>query len=228
MDISPTPLNQPIRNTPSSLRDILSKVQNDPRFDHLFDLPGYANIYTIFGAAEPALLEYWRAWEVVDPTRQLEEALDLAVSLAIGTCTQDQHEYDFYFAHTLTVGHAVRVLLPNLPSVWVVPVLRQFWMFVLYIYIAQLRPGIRDLDLDLVLGDVGGDEGKDWEWVREQAIQGDFAYDSHRLKVLRALEVMEQTWGWKDGRYLAAGVKFVGDFNGWTGFGRGVDGMPSE
>ena len=42
---------------------------------------------------------------------------------------------------------------------------------------------------------------------------------------LRALKVAEETWGWKSGQYLASAVLFVQDFNGWTGFGRGVEGV---
>ncbi|OJJ77428.1 hypothetical protein ASPBRDRAFT_36653 [Aspergillus brasiliensis CBS 101740] len=203
----------------TSLKDILMKVHADPRFDNLFDLPGYANIFTIFGAAEPALLEYWQAWNVTDPDRQLEELLDLAALLTISTPTQE-HEYDFYFAHMLTVGHAVRLLLPHFPSEWVKPVLRQYWMFVLYMYIAQLRPDVAHLTLPSAV-----EEDKDWEWVKTQAFCGDFGYDSHRLKVLRALKSAEDTWGWKGGQYLACAVHFVQSFNGWTGFGRGVDGV---
>jgi hypothetical protein len=202
-----------------SLREILTKVHADPRFDNLFDLPGYANIFAIFGAAEPALLEYWQAWEVSDPDRQLEEILDLAVLLAIST-PSPEHQYDFYFAHMLTVGHAVRLLLPHFPSEWVTPVIRQYWMFVLYLYIAQLRPDISHLTLPSVV-----ESENDWGFVKTQAFSGEFGYDSHRLKVLRALKVAEETWGWKSGQYLASAVRFVQDFNGWMGFGRGVEGV---
>ncbi|KAJ5448538.1 hypothetical protein N7445_003359 [Penicillium cf. griseofulvum] len=202
-----------------SLREILTKVHSDSRFDNLLDLPGYANIFVIFGSAEPALLEYWQAWEVNDPDRQLEEIMDLAVLLTIST-PSPEHHYDFYFAHMLTVGHAVRLLLPHFASEWVTPVLRQYWMFVLYLYIAQLRPDISHLKFPSSVGNE-----KDWDFVKAEAFGGEFGYDSHRLKVLRALKVAEETWGWKGGQYLASAVRFVQDFNGWTGFGRGVDGV---
>lgn len=203
----------------TSLREILEKIHTDDRFSRLFDLPGYSNIYIIFGKAERAILEHWHAWNIGNPPQQLEELLDLAMSLLMGTSTEN-HEYDFYLAHTLTVGHAVRVLLPKFPEEQVIPILRQFGMFILYIYIAQLRPKIKN---NPCLG-IQVDE-KDWEWVRNHALSGEFAFDSHRLKVLRALQVLEETWGKKKNRYLKAAIKFVSDFNGWTGFGKGVDGV---
>ena len=53
-------------------------------------------------------------------------------------------------------------------------------------------------------------------------ITGKWSLDSHYVKVIRALKVAAETWPHNDRFYLKAAVKYVNEFEGWTGFGRGV------
>ncbi|KAF7585245.1 hypothetical protein BBP40_011596, partial [Aspergillus hancockii] len=125
----------------TSAKAILQRVHDDPRFSNLFSIPGYANLAAIFPKAESAILEHWNAWDIVKPAAQLKELMQVAGVLLIESRTE-AGEYDFFLAHALTVGHAVRVLLPVFPGEWRVDVMRQFWLFVLSVYVAQLRPGV--------------------------------------------------------------------------------------
>ena len=98
--------------------------------------------------------------------------------------------------------------------------LRQFVMWSIIIYCAQMRRQV----------DKGAIEsvhlaGRDWEWVRQAALNGKNSLDAHYVKVVRALKVGAELYGEKNGFYLKAAVKFVSEFSEWTGFGRGVEGM---
>lgn len=97
-------------------------------------------------------------------------------------------------------------------------------MFVMYIYAAQLRrpfdmTSITDFEL----------EGRDWQWVATTALAHEAALDAHFFKVVCAPQAFEGAFGKKQDFYLKAAIKFIVEFNGWTGFGAGTDGFdPSE
>lgn len=201
----------------TSLADILLHVHSDDRFDGYFDQPGYTNIRTILSKQEPTILEHWNAWVITDPLKQLEECVDTAVLLSI--CTSNSLvEYDFFLAHLLTVGHALRVLMPHFRPVHHEPILKQYVLFAILVYIAQLRPKFGKADVETV--DL---KDRDWEWVSQTALAAEWSLDLHYAKVIRALKVSAETWGEKDNFYSKAAVKFVTGFNGWTGFGLGVE-----
>lgn len=122
------------------------------------------------------------------------------------------------------MGHALRVLLPSFPWGYRVGVLRQFWLFVLYVYVAQLRPGVGDE------GDVDGIElsGRDWGWVYKRCLEGEFWGDAHVIKVVRAFRMLEEWKNERDGWCLRAAVSFLEGFRGWAGFGVGVEGVEVE
>ena len=198
------------------LADIITSIQKDQRFSGYFEQPGYINVSNILSNQEGAILEHWNSWGVDDPAKRLEDCLDLAVLLAI--CTNSSEQYDFFLAHVLTVGHALRVLMPHFPPEWQVSVIRQYGLYTILIYIAQLRPPFSKVDVELV--DL---KGRDWDWVKQKALTATWSVDSHCAKVIRALKVSAETWGEKNDFYCKAAVKFVTEFSDWTGFGLGVE-----
>ena len=54
----------------------------------------------------------------------------------------ERNEYDFFYVHLLTTSHAVRIILPLIPAEYHVRLVREWWLLVIAIYIAQLRPKI--------------------------------------------------------------------------------------
>ncbi|KAI7576219.1 hypothetical protein KC346_g19777, partial [Hortaea werneckii] len=109
---------------------------------------------------------------------------------------------------------AVRVLLPLLPTKHHIPLVRQWWLFTLLVYIAQLRPRINIDTIKLVEL-----EGRDWNWIQQQALQGPFRTDAHFVKALRSMQEAGRLWGDVNQFFLKAAVKFAEEFGGWGGFG---------
>jgi hypothetical protein len=130
-------------------------------------------------------------------------------------------EFDFYLAHVLTVGHALRVLFPVFPRNWHIPIMRQYGLFTILVYIAQLRPAFKEEDIaswDL--------QSSSWENVAQKSQKNELSVDVHFPKVVRALKVAEETCGSRGKHFMKASEKFISEFRGWTGFGLGVDVIP--
>lgn len=164
----------PISSTSPS--ELLSKLAEDKRFDGLFKEPDFDNIELLFEKHEDLLLEYWNAWELDDPVKQFRESQEAAVALLVATVPPGTHAYNFFICHTLTTSHAVRILLPLVPVKFHVSLVRQWWLLLLAVYVAELRPKI---DPDYVSGDLGG---KGWKYVEERALKSDWATDAHYVK----------------------------------------------
>ena len=206
-----------------SLLDILNRVRSDQRFGNLFNGPGVGNIHAVFRAREKPLLEHWNAWDIAGLCRlgndaalsQFRESQELAVALLLATARSNHHKkhFDFVLVHILTTSHAVRVLLPILPDKFQVSLLKQWWLFCLAGYIAQLRP---DIDLDQIRSYEL--DGRDWDWAAGKAVKGAHNMDAHYVKAIRALKEVSRTWGDPDNFYLKAAVKFAYEFDGWGGF----------
>ncbi|KAJ5904846.1 uncharacterized protein N7473_001762 [Penicillium subrubescens] len=204
----------------NSLATIFEKVRTDSRLDNLFDNPGYNNLETLQEAQNLAiLLEHWNAWEVADTLQQFEECCDLSVLLSISNGNPDV-SFDFFNAHIMTVAHALRVLWHYLPPQRHVPVLRQYALFGIMTYVCQLRPKFTIESVEAVKTD-----GRDWQWVIDTALPDKWALDAHFFKVIRAPKAFEETFGRKDDFYLKAAIKYVTEFRGWKGHGKGVSGI---
>jgi hypothetical protein len=196
---------------------IFDRVANDPRFDNLADHQGSDNIQNILGNEElaAAALEYWNSWDLKKPTEQFAESQKLAVALVVASqSSKNEKGYDFFGVHLLTSSHAVRTLLPHLPSKHHIPLVRQWWLFTLLVYIAQLRPKINIDRIKLVEL-----EGRDWKFVKDKALKGEYKTDAHYVKALRCIHEASKTWGDPNQFYLKSAVKMADEFHGWGGFG---------
>ena len=167
---------RPSKFSSTSPTDLLNKLAADSRFDKLFKSPGFNNIDPLFEKHEDLVLEYWNAWELDDPVKQFEESQEAAVALLVATVPPGTHSYNFFVCHTLTTSHAVRILLPLIPVEFHISLVREWWLLVLAVYVAELRPKI---DPDYVPADLGG---KSWSYVEDRALHSDFATDAHYVK----------------------------------------------
>ncbi|KAK3113019.1 hypothetical protein LTR53_010108 [Teratosphaeriaceae sp. CCFEE 6253] len=220
---------KPALNPTDSLFTILDRVSRDSKFDNLFDHQGSDNIPTLLAneTAAAAALEYWNSWDLKRPTEQFAESQKLAVALLVAARrpaqdAADKH-YDFFAVHLLTSSHAVRVLLPLLPSRHHVPLIRQWFLFALLVYIAQLRPHINIDTIKLIEL-----EGRGWPFVSEVALKGRYRTDAHFVKALRSMHEAGKTWGDANQFYLKAAVKFAEEFEGWGGFGPADSALATE
>lgn len=200
----------------TSLLEVLNRVRTDKRFHGLFGTPGNDNFAKTFLAREAALLDHWNAWRITDnddPVKQFRETQELATALLVGTHSDGNEKYDFFLCHVLTTTHAVRVLLPLIPGRFQLPLVRQWWLMTLALYVAQLRPEInvdRINKFDL--------KGRDWNWTAKQAVKSEYSTDPHYVKAIRALRDAATTWGDPEKYYLKAAVRFTEEFIGWGGF----------
>jgi len=220
---------KPSPNQTDSLFTILDRVARDPKFDNLFDHQGSDNISILLAdpSASAAALEHWNSWDLKSPTDQFAESQKLAVALLVAAQPRNNtnppsqtKRHDFFAVHLLTTSHAVRILLPTLPSRHHVPLLRQWWLLTLLVYIAQLRPHLNIDTIKLVEL-----EERSWPFVTELALKGRFRTDAHFVKALRSMREAGGTWdkGDRNGFYLKAAVKFGEEFAGWGGFGAEED-----
>ncbi|GLA09626.1 hypothetical protein AnigIFM60653_011957 [Aspergillus niger] len=216
----------------SSFADVIQRVHDDQRFDNLFEHQGITNIEALMQQRFEAVLEHWNAWEVstANALQQLENICDTSVLLAIATGDRER-KFDFYLVHTMTVAHALRVLWELFPEDQRACILRQYALFVIMVYICQKKPVIhRDLTdgiESVQLTGNGDDNG--WDALVGRALQHKWYKDSHFFKVVRAPKAFEETYGVKNDFYRKASAKFVAEFDGWEGFGIGVEGfLPSR
>lgn len=211
---------KPASHPSDSLFTILDRVASDPKFDGKFDHQGPDNIETILAdeGLASAALEYWNSWDLQKPTEQFLESQKLAVALVVAAQTEHNAKgYDFFAVHLLTSSHAVRTLLPLLPSKHQVPLMRQWWLFTLLVYIAQMRPKINIDKIKLVEL-----EGRDWKHVSQLAVKGEYRTDAHFVKALRSMHEASKIAGDPSQFYLKAAVKMGEEFDGWGGFGGGM------
>jgi hypothetical protein len=196
--------------------ELLEKIAKDNRFD-IFSHSGDGNLEPLFEKREAAVLEYWNAWTLTSPKEQFEQSQKAAVALLVGTYERDG-KFDFFLVHLLTSSHAVRILLPSMPAHVQVPLVRQWWLLTIAIYIAQLRPTV---DLEKI--NSVASKGKDWKYVDHVALTGKKSLDAHFVKACRAMKEAAKTWGDPDEFYLKAALKFSEEFSGWGGFGMDVE-----
>lgn len=198
----------------TSPREILDRIRKDARFDDLFGgQPGSGNIEKLFEEHQDLVLEYWNAWSLgQDPVQRFRESQEAAAALLVATVPPGTHSYSFLMVHLLTTSHALRILLPLVPTAFHMSLVRQWWLLTLSVYIAELRPTI---DEDYVPWPEGS-AAKTWAYAEDKALNSRWATDAHFVKAVRALREAANTWGDVHERYLASAVRLVDDFEGWT------------
>jgi len=164
----------PLNST--SPAELLEKLANDDHFKGIFEEPGFDNIEPLFQKHESLVLEYWNAWELADPVKQFQESQEAAVALLVATVPPGTHSYNFFLCHVLTTSHAVRILLPFLPTKFHLSLVRQWWLLTLAVYIAELRPKI---DPDYIPTDL---KGKGWKYVEHEVLTNEWRTDAHFVK----------------------------------------------
>ncbi|KIX07444.1 uncharacterized protein Z518_02097 [Rhinocladiella mackenziei CBS 650.93] len=218
---NPPPIPSPYKT--SDLAEVIRRVKKDERFDGIVEMPGTVNFGIVLQNRFEAFMEHWNAWEINDPIPQFEHCCDLSVLLALST-SYGEGKYDFFYAHIMTVAHAIRVLWHHFPSDRRVSILRQYGFFTILVYILQKRLPFEMREIEAV-----ATVNRDWTWVSETALKHRWALDDHFFKVVRATKAFAETYGEKDGYYLKAAVKYLTEFNGWEGFGEGIMGfLPSR
>ncbi|KAI1412147.1 hypothetical protein F5Y13DRAFT_180242 [Hypoxylon sp. FL1857] len=196
-------IDDPSYTKPSPIKsstplDLLNKLANDNRLDGSFKEPGSENIEPLLQKHEDIVLEYWNAWNLDDPVKDFQLSQEAAVNVVIATVPPGTHSYNFFTCHVLTTSHAVRILLPFIRPEHRINLVRQWWLFVITVYITVLRPKI---DPD----NIGSGDGKtQWDHVEDKALNGPYATDAHFVKVVRAIKEAARTWGDVHERYLNA------------------------
>ncbi|TDZ53106.1 Questin oxidase [Colletotrichum trifolii] len=193
-----------------SIFDLVNRLANDKRFDELFTEPDLENLDVLFLKHEDLVLEYWNAWTITDPVKQFQESQELAVALLVATVAPGTHAYNFFNVHLLTTSHAIRILIPFIPTKFHISLVRQWWLFTLGVYIALMRPKI---DPDNVQSDL---RGRHWGYVEHEALNSQWAKDAHYVKAIRAMKEAATTWGDVHERYLASALTFVDNYRGWV------------
>jgi len=160
----------------TSLLKIFDKVRHDKRFDGLYEHRS-GDISKVLTEQEEAFLEYWNAWELSSPKAQFEESQQAAVAILVATEKPGDSKFDFFLVHLLTSSHAVRVLLPLVPAKFHINLVRQWWLFTLAVYIAQLRPAIK-LD-EITEYDL---KGRGWGFALDKALHSSHSLDAHFVK----------------------------------------------
>ena len=167
---------KPSPHESTSLLQILHKVREDSRFDGLYEHRD-GDISKLFAECERPFLEYWNAWQLQSPKEQFEESQRTAVAILVGTEPPGKSQFDFFLVHLLTTSHAVRILLPLIPTKFHMNLVRQWWLFTLAVYIAQMRP---EINLDLITKyDV---KNRDWKSVDHEALNSIHSLDAHFVK----------------------------------------------
>ncbi|GAP86315.1 putative mgs207 protein [Rosellinia necatrix] len=195
----------------SSPLELLTKMANDERVGRLFKEPGFGNFGPLFEDHEDLVMEYWNAWSLDDPKTQFQASQEAAVSLLVATVPPGAHSYNFFIVHLLTSSHAVRILLPVIPTKFHIGLVRQWWLLAIAVYAILKCPKI---DPDYI--NPGDLAGKQWDYVEDKALNGVYSTDAHFVKAARAMKEAARTWGDVQERYLAAAVRLVDDFHGWT------------
>ncbi|EPS40885.1 hypothetical protein H072_5223 [Dactylellina haptotyla CBS 200.50] len=222
--------------TSTEIREILDKLFENPNYDEFCKNTGVGHPEKVL-ETDPPFLEF-NTYIIKKERAKLAEAfqkqVEAAVMLLMTSHKVGDPRYDFFLAHTVTTIHALRVIIPMLEKelpeqeafqqTW--HLLRSHMVLTSVVYISQCRPTIKDWLLEEVDLD-----GKDWDYVKKKALEGERRFDSHYVKMLRSFEEFEKLFGKGDpsdekhNLYLKAAVKFADEFKGWVGFAAPTAGM---
>ncbi|KAJ9613051.1 hypothetical protein H2200_002992 [Cladophialophora chaetospira] len=215
-----------LRST-SDLVELFSWVLNDKNLP-TFEYPGDDNLPSLLGSEThlKTIKTYLYSWNVPDSPSGFLEAQRLASLALIATSSEVGGQgYDFFLVHLLTTLHAAQIIVSYLPLQHHITLLRPWLLVSLLTYITQNRPR-----LDSAFVTAYELNGRDWEFVRKQALEGPHASDAHFVKGCYVLmdaartpsgtDSAEQAW------FLKCAGRFASEFDGWAGFR--LDGPDAE
>ena len=212
--------NPPPTYTTTNIFEIFGRVQADKRMDSAFDHNHDDKLNHLWTdpALSSILLEHWSAWKITDAKADFQQSQELAVALHSSSATSvGGHGYDFLLVHLLTTSHALRILIPFLEPQHHLPLVKEWLLVTLSIYITQSRPLIkREYVTEYDLHD------RNWDFVTDKALHGKHKFDAHFVKGCRAMLEAERTWGGQEEYWLKAAVKFADEFPGRV-FGDGSE-----
>ncbi|KAL7266833.1 hypothetical protein RUND412_010605 [Rhizina undulata] len=216
---SPRPTGTPVHvpdNASTSPLELLSRLRAEPRLDGAFDTWGISNLGKLFKEKSDVVRDYYHQLSIEDPVTTHRHLHKLSALLTCATHPKGKPEYDFFVVHLLTFSHAVRTLLPLLPENYVQPLLKSHWLIIVMVYSIQLRPEIREEEIEgYSLG------GKGWKEVIAKTLERTGGGDGervHYLKAVRALRDSAELWKDEADFYLKAAAKIAWEFEDWVGF----------
>lgn len=160
----------------SSPLELLIRISKDDRFNDVAADTPFSDLEAVLNNHEEAVLEYWNGWNLDDPTKQFELSQEAAVAMFVATVRPGSHAYNFVIVHTLTTSHAVRVLLPLIPSEHHVALVREWWLLAISAFILRGRPSPDPAN-------VGDDlKGRRWSYVEDKALRSPWSKDAHYVK----------------------------------------------
>ena len=162
--------------------EIIHRIRMDPAFDGIFPHPGADNIAPLLELREQEVLAYYRQFKITSPADAHKSLNRVAALLLVCSHDPEQPEFDFFVVHLITVSYAIRTLLPEVPEEYALPLVKMHWLFVIVVYIIQLRKEVRPELLDGV--ELGG---RGWGDVVQKALGKDGGSegemeDAHYLK----------------------------------------------
>ncbi|EEP76557.1 predicted protein [Uncinocarpus reesii 1704] len=171
----------------ASVFEGIDRLQNDKAFDDLFEGTSVANFDTLFKSCETPLLNHWAAWDITNATEQFEDIQQLATALLVNSARPHKSS----FVYLLTTTHALRVIFPLTPAQFHIPLLKQWWLLALAVYVSELRPQFNASSInEIKTYDL---KGRTWDWVSQNALQGKMSVAANYVQPLRAMREAERT-----------------------------------
>lgn len=196
---------EPLYRSDSTM-SILEKIRSDKRLDNVLIRGGQLNLQAISRDHEATILEHWNAWTITDPVKQFQESQMTAIALFAGA---KSGKYGRCFFQVLATSHALRVVLPLIPSEYHMPLLRQWWLLTVSLYISEFRP---EIDMEEVK-DYDA-MGRDWNWAVQKALREPHSTNPLFVQGIYALRSIAHTWGDRDELCQKAAIKFADEFEG--------------
>jgi len=185
----------------SSVLKILKRVAADHRFSDVASL----SQADVLRKREDAILDHWNSWDVsstastpLSARKSLEQIQLAAVAVAVSipsTSSSKSPAGDADLLVPLRSAHALRVLLPLAPARFIIPLLRQWLLSTILLYVSAGRPKIDISQLSRVSLDE--DRGKAYKHVRHTILARASTTESssQTLQALVALAAAEACWG---------------------------------
>lgn len=158
----------------TSIEDLIAKLSQDNRLSAA-DSFSYDKLDALFEKHQDVILEYWNGWDIQNATKQFEASQEAAVAMLVAT-TKPGSKYNFFAAHVLTTNHAVRALLPHIPSNYHVPLIRQWWLLAIIVFILRGRPAPNQENISAQV------DGRRWSFAVDKALNSQYRNDSHYVK----------------------------------------------